>query len=123
VSAAEAVPWAVRSVEHALRYGAERVAIIPTRGGNGAMEELARRGDFVAPTLAQLEAALDGALALRAPGVVTADLWDAPRLFGAETCSEARLARLARLNRSGAIEAPHHCSACQSTPPSRSNGQ
>ena len=40
--AAHAVEWACRSVDLAAAYGAVACTVIPTRGGNGAMEAIAR---------------------------------------------------------------------------------
>lgn len=111
VPAALAVEWAVRSVRYAAAHGAQRVAIIPVRGGNGALEALAERGDFVPPTLRQLEEALDQCLEI--PGtVVTADLWDADRLISCVHCGAERLARLERLNLTGRPESRIACTAC-----------
>lgn len=106
-----AVDWAVRSAAHALARGAERVALIPVRGGNGALEALAAQDDFTPATLDQLEEALDRCLAL-GPGLVAADLWDAARLATCKVCGAPRLERLARMNRTGAGEARLVCAAC-----------
>ena len=97
---AEAVDWAVRSAEHAFAQGADRVSLIPVRGGNGVMEALQEAGDFTPPSLDQLEEALERCLALN-QGIVTADLWDARRFVHCLTCADARLARLDGMNRSG----------------------
>ncbi|MET0556540.1 MAG: radical SAM protein [Vicinamibacteria bacterium] len=103
VPAAEAVAWAVRSIEHALAQGADVVSVIPVRGGDGTLERLAAEGTFRAPTLRQLEDALTAGLAL-GPGVVLADLWDAGRLAACDLCRGPRLERLARMNASGVLE-------------------
>ena len=51
--AGEAVEWACRSIDLAAECGATACSVIPTRGGNGAMEAL---GDaFVPPRLPALE--------------------------------------------------------------------
>ena len=42
--------WLLRSVEFAAQCGASVIALIPARGGNGAMEALAAQGLFHAPT-------------------------------------------------------------------------
>jgi len=42
----EAVEWAARSLEFAFDCGAAAATLIPTRGGNGAMDELAEAGLF-----------------------------------------------------------------------------
>lgn len=111
VAPQEAVAWAVRSVAYAFARGAQQVSLIPVRGGNGIMEELARAGLFVPPRLSELEDALERCLSLRA-GVVTADLWDAERLIACGECGTARLARLARMNFSGQVEPRVVCDAC-----------
>jgi uncharacterized Fe-S cluster-containing MiaB family protein len=107
----ESVAWTVRSAEHALAAGAALVAIIPVRGGNGEMERLAKTGEFVRPTLRDLEAALERALSL-GPGVVVADLWDVERLVECAACGSARIARLARMNAAGRAEPSVECGEC-----------
>jgi radical SAM enzyme (TIGR01210 family) len=106
----DAVAWAVRSAAHALDRGAAVVALIPARGGNGAMEQLAAEGAFTPPTLRDLEQALEEGLGLG--GVVTADLWDADRLVGCPACRAPRLARMARMNASGQLEPAVTCPRC-----------
>jgi len=108
---AESVEWTVRTVEYAATRGAGRVAIIPVRGGNGELERLEALGEFVPPTLAQLEDALERCLALT-PAIVTADLWDVDRLTACETCRAERVARLERLNLIGRPEPAVSCPAC-----------
>ncbi|MEO6194066.1 MAG: radical SAM protein [Thermoanaerobaculia bacterium] len=105
----EAADWAVRSAVHAIEQGAERVSLIPVRGGNGAMEALRDAGDFTPPRLDQLEEALERSLDL---GIVTADLWDVRRFASCPDCADARLARLDRMNRSGQPEIRVSCAAC-----------
>lgn len=111
----QSVEWAVRSVEHAFVAGAENVAIIPTRGGNGAMEALAARGVFAPPSLADLEAALERSLGLaaaRSGAVVTADVWDLAAFSSCGECLPPRSARLTRMNLSGTVEPRVACGAC-----------
>jgi radical SAM enzyme (TIGR01210 family) len=112
----ESVEWAVRSAAHALAAGACHVALIPTRGGNGAMELLAERGAFAPPVLEDLEEALARCLELpeaRDGGaVVTADLWDLSAFVRCRACLPARRARLRRMSLSGRGEPPVACSAC-----------
>jgi radical SAM enzyme (TIGR01210 family) len=87
--------WACRSIDVAAECGATACSIIPTRGGNGAMEALG--SDAAPPTLRSLERALE--YGLSRPGMrVFADLWDARRSFDCE-CSPARINRLAAMNR------------------------
>ena len=113
VPAEAAIEWTVRSVEYAAARGAKRIAIIPVRGGNGELERLQALGDFVPPTLAQLEAALERCLTIRS-AVVSADLWDVDRLPACESCREQRVTRIRAMNLSPRPQAPAPvpCSAC-----------
>ncbi len=111
VDAVESVEWTVRTVEYAAARGATVVSIIPVRGGNGEMERLQALGSFTPPTLAQLEDALDGCAHV-AGTVVTADLWDVPRLATCERCRPARTERLRRMNVSGHVEQRIACDQC-----------
>ena len=112
IAPAETVEWTVRSVEYAASRGAQRVAIIPVRGGNGEMERLQALGEFEPPTLVQLETALGRCLSLGA--VVTADLWDVDRLPACEACREQRVARLRLMNISPTPTSllPNPCPQC-----------
>ena len=94
LSDAEGLEWAKRSLDFAFDCGAEVCTLIPTRAGNGAMEELAASGEWSPPSLDALEAALDYGLSLHA-GRVFADLWDIEQFAG---CTPERLARLERIN-------------------------
>ncbi len=107
----ESVEWAARTVEYAVGKGAAMVAIIPVRGGNGEMERLQGLGQYVPPTLRQLESALDASLGFGS-AVVTVDLWDAEKLPGCDVCKPARIERLGRMNLSGRMERDVACAEC-----------
>ena len=94
----EALYWAKKSVDFAFDCGATVVALIPTRGGNGAMETLRARGDWSPPRLETLEAAADYGVNLRR-GRVFADLWDLEQFSSCNRCFAARRARLDAMNR------------------------
>ncbi len=98
----EAVHWAVRSVATAIQAGAGCTAIIPTRGGNGLMEEFAAQRNFAPPTLTMLEDSFAGSLALpefAAPSTrVFVDLWDLEKLYACDRCGPVRKARLQQMN-------------------------
>lgn len=94
---AEGLEWAKRSLDFAFAAGAQCCSLIPTRAGNGAMEELAARGDFAPPSLDAVEAAFEYGLALRA-GRVFVDLWDIEAMCPDAPDRAARVARLARMN-------------------------
>jgi radical SAM enzyme (TIGR01210 family) len=89
------VEWACRSIDEAIACGAEVCSIIPTRGGNGAMEALG--SEFTPPPLRDLESVIEYGLSLHTPRVF-ADLWDVERFYTCE-CSPARAARLQTMNR------------------------
>ena len=93
MSPGEALPWAERALDFAMEHGATAAVLIPTRGGNGAMEELLTRGQFAPPALQTLEAAMEYGLGLRA-GRVFADLWNLR-----ESCADCHTPRAARLQR------------------------
>ncbi|HEV8394799.1 MAG TPA: hypothetical protein VGQ37_11025 [Vicinamibacterales bacterium] len=115
----DAAAWALSSVRTARSVGATACAVIPTRGGNGAIDALPveqrpRLG------LRDLEWVVQEALGDSAGGPagpplrpamrVFADLWDIERLFDCH-CSRARAARLAHMNREQRAPEPVAC-AC-----------
>ena len=99
VPPSEFATWAARTVAHAAGLGVDRVGLIPLRRGNGALDELARRGRLDPTSLEHLEQALERSLETSTDGpIVEADLWDVDRLPACPACREARLARLRRMN-------------------------
>ena len=113
VPAEAAIEWTARSVEYAAARGAKRIAIIPVRGGNGELDRLQALGQFVPPTLAQLECAVEQCRAIPS-AVVTADVWDIERLPGCESCRPQRAARIQMMNLSANPQSPPPvpCSSC-----------
>jgi archaeosine synthase beta-subunit len=108
---ADDVEWACRSIDEAVACGATACSIIPTRGGNGAMEALG--GEFVPPRLRDLESVIEYGLSLDSARVF-ADLWDIERFFTCE-CSPARAARLRTMNREQRVPEPVSCACAQQT--------
>jgi uncharacterized Fe-S cluster-containing MiaB family protein len=105
--AADAVEWACRSIDLAAECGATACTVIPTRGGNGAMEAL--DPPFEPPRLPALEAAVEYGLARGAGGMrVFADLWDVERFFDCG-CAGHRAARLRVMNREQRAPARVNC--------------
>ena len=105
----EAAEWALSSVRTAASVGASVCTVIPTRGGNGAIDALPvearpRLG------LRDLEWVVQEALGDGRRMRVFADLWDIERLFDC-SCSRDRAARLRRMNREQRAPAPVAC-AC-----------
>jgi radical SAM enzyme (TIGR01210 family) len=107
--AAEALPWAQRSLDFAMELGATAAVLIPTRGGNGAMEDLLAGGQFEPPRLETLEAAMEYGLSLKA-GRVFADLWEVREQCA--YCHPQRLARLRRMNLQQAFLDRISCARC-----------
>jgi len=103
--------WVVKSAEFAFAHGAGAVTLIPTRGGNGAMERLRESGEFVPPTLAQLEAAQRAVLAL-GRGRVFADTWALETFSTCAHCFAARRERLEAVNLAQREVPSVRCEAC-----------
>ena len=131
---AEGIEWAVKSAAFAFSCGAAVVSLIPTRGGNGAMERLQDAGDFAPPRLATLERALEQALGLKAclespaatspqpeqpqalnAGRVFADTWDLEKFSNCSACLEKRQQRLHAMNLSQKILPRIECQTCGGT--------
>lgn len=107
----EALYWAERSLDFAFKCGATVAALIPTRAGNGALDELARQGEFTPPQLATLEAATAYGLGLQR-GRVFADLWDLEQFSTCAHCFPARATRLHEMNLGQTIPPPIQCAHC-----------
>jgi uncharacterized Fe-S cluster-containing MiaB family protein len=93
----EGVRWAKESIRFAFDVGVECCVVIPTRAGNGAMEELQRQGHFMPPRLESLEEVLEYGVRL-GRGRVFADLWDVGRFASCERCGPARAERMQAMN-------------------------
>jgi radical SAM enzyme (TIGR01210 family) len=106
------IDWTHRSVEVAFAAGAECCALVPLRDGNGMMEELGRRGEFISPSLEEIEEVLEAGLAM-GKGRVLADLWDVERIPTCSECGPARRKRLREMNLAQRIFPPI---ACDCTP-------
>ena len=111
IEAEEQGRWLERSIRGAFEFGSAVVSLIPTRSGNGSMDELGRAGVFVEPKLRVLEAGLEYGLGLRR-GRVFADLWDLGRFSQCADCFERRRERLGRMNLSQQVEPRITCEAC-----------
>jgi hypothetical protein len=103
--------WAVKSAEFAFACGAGAVTLIPTRTGNGALERLRGSGEFIPPSLAMLEAAQRGALAL-GRGRVFADTWALEPFSVCPHCFAARRERLETINLTQCDIPPVRCEVC-----------
>jgi radical SAM enzyme (TIGR01210 family) len=94
---AEGIDWALKSVEFAFDCGVSCSAVIPTRAGNGMMEQLAVDGHFEPPTIASMESVLEAGIAMNR-GRVFVDLWDAEQFCDCSNCAGQRIERLNQMN-------------------------
>ena len=99
----EAVEWGCRSIDVAFDAGATVCSVIPTRGGNGAMEAIGAD----APSLTSLESVVEYGV-LTGRGRVFADLWDIGRFYTCQ-CAAERAERLRLMNQTQHIPAPVVC--------------
>ena len=99
---AEGLEWAKRTIDVAIDNGATFTALIPVRGGNGAMDVLRAAGDWAPPSLASLEAGLRHGLSIsgKLPDQrVTADIWDISLFSDAgDADSAAIIERVTQMN-------------------------
>ncbi|MBV9863985.1 MAG: hypothetical protein JO316_01395 [Abitibacteriaceae bacterium] len=112
---AEGVYWAERSVDFALDCGAEVVALIPTRPGNGALDVLMAQGHFSPPKLSSLEAAFAYALTRvqkHPKARVFADVWDLAQFSSCDDCLPVREERLKQMNFKQQIAPGFTCPGC-----------
>ncbi len=107
----ESLYWAQRSLDFAFDCGAAAATLIPTRGGNGAMEILATRGEFVPPRLSLLESAVRYGLSLRR-GRVYADLWACSEAGECAQCHTRRVEKLRTTNLRQVLADPFTCAWC-----------
>jgi radical SAM enzyme (TIGR01210 family) len=93
----EALFWAERSLDFAFECNSTVAALIPTRGGNGALDELALQNEFSPPTMKILETAAQYGVTMK-KGRVLVDLWDLERVSTCESCYQDRRRRLNEIN-------------------------
>lgn len=110
----EALEWAERSIDFAFDCGATAATLIPTRAGNGTLEELAAAGEFSPPRLATLEAAIAYGLSLQRGRVFT-DLWEVNTVGACSHCYDARILRLRTMNLQQTALPAVSCAICEAT--------
>lgn len=108
---AEALYWAERSLDFAFDCGASVAVLIPTRPGNGALEALARSGEYSPPRLATLERATVYGIHLNR-GRVFADLWNLQSFASCSQCFPERQARLHAMNLRQEVPSKVDCQFC-----------
>lgn len=91
------IEWCLKTVRFAFDLNIGTCSIIPTRPGNGIMDELLAQGQFVPPTLHALEEVTDKAHRLKTGRVFT-DTWDLDQFSACNRCLNARKERLEQMN-------------------------
>jgi radical SAM enzyme (TIGR01210 family) len=109
IPAGEALHWAERSLDFAMEHGATAATLIPTRAGNGAMDDLMADGRFALSTLHTLESAMEYGLGLKA-GRVFVDLWGLRE--SCARCHAERAARLRQMNLRQVVLERVACAQC-----------
>ena len=94
------------------QQGIDRCAVIPTRPGNGIMEQLQADGSYSPPRLTSLEIVLNETLSWQR-GRVFADLWDAEKFATCVHCAAARIERLNRINLTQTLQPAAICEYCE----------
>jgi radical SAM enzyme (TIGR01210 family) len=108
LSEVEGVEWACRSIDFAFSCGVDVCSVIPVRGGNGALDQLASEGLFQEPSIQSLERVMAYGIGLK-KGLVFADLWDLERFSTCGHCKESRKERLVQMNLTQAPVKPVTC--------------
>ncbi len=93
----EGIVWAQRSLDFAFDQSVQRCTVIPTRHGNGALDQIGALGLFSPPRLSSLEKVLDYGVS-QYPGKVFADLWDLELFSECPSCLTKRQERLHQMN-------------------------
>lgn len=93
----EGIVWARKSIDYAFDCGVDSCTVIPVRAGNGAMDELMKKGEFEMPDLASLEDVLEYGISLER-GLVFADTWDLELFSNCKTCFPDRNERIHQMN-------------------------
>ncbi|PQJ35362.1 radical SAM protein [Salinibacter sp. 10B] len=104
----EGVVWALRSIEFAFDAGVQCVSVVPTRSGNGIMQQLEKDDHFEPPSMPSIETVLEEGLRMNRSRVFM-DLWDLERFYECETCGPKRRERLRRMNLTQTVQPPVQC--------------
>jgi radical SAM enzyme (TIGR01210 family) len=104
--------WLLRSIDAAFSCGASVVSLVPTRPGNGAIDQLAASGWFRVPNLEDIERSFGLAIGhARGRGLVFVDVWDLERFTQCPHCVAARRDRLQAMNLEQVVLPQYACPA------------
>ena len=109
LSEEEGIYWALETIKFAFDSGASCCTVIPTRAGNGAMDQLLASGHFHPPKIASLEKVQEEGIRMR-KGLVFADTWDLQLFSDCDHCFQARKERIEHMNQSQEIPPLVSCS-------------
>ena len=107
----EGIEWAMKSIEFAFEAGVSCCSVVPTRAGNGIMEQLESNGLFASPQLSSMEIVQERGIQLNA-GRVFMDTWDAQKFAGCPDCAEQRIQRIADMNLGQEVAPRQACETC-----------
>jgi archaeosine synthase beta-subunit len=111
LSEEEGVEWAIKSIEFAFDQGVSCCSVVPTRAGNGIMEQLESNGLFASPQLSSMEDVQERGIQLGV-GRVFMDTWDAQQFATCPNCAETRIQRIAGMNLSQQVAPRQTCKTC-----------
>jgi len=114
LSAEEGIYWARDSINFAFDAGVAGCVIIPTRGGNGAMEWLHQNDYFSPPDIYALEEVVEYGINLQ-KGHVFADLWDIELFSHCDKCFNNRKNRLEQINLKQTVPEAVNCNCSPMT--------
>ncbi|PHR86301.1 MAG: radical SAM protein [Blastopirellula sp.] len=109
----QAIQWTLKSLDYAFDRNVNSCSIIPTRAGNGVMEQLQKQQLFSPPQGSSLERVFQLGLQKKR-GRVFVDLWDSEQFFPCLTCQAARIQRLAEMNLKQQVLPEIVCAECTS---------
>lgn len=105
----EGISWAKKSIDFAFNSGMECCAVIPTRSGNGALNQMEIEGLFHSPRIESLEEVLEYGISMN-KGRVFADLWDLQQFSTCDLCIEKRSERMLEMNLRQVVATSINCS-------------
>ncbi len=110
----ESMVWALESIRTAFDVDVGCCAVIPSRSGNGIMEQLTESGEFTEPCIESMEAVLEAGIQMQR-GRVFMDLWDAQRFASCPQCATPRIDRMQHMNLSQTLLPPCVCHCSESS--------
>lgn len=108
----EGIEWAMRSIKFAFESSVSCCSVVPTRAGNGIMEQLEADGLFASPQLSSMEIVQERGIQLGA-GRVFMDTWDAKKFATCSECADTRIQRIAEMNISQQVTRRITCEQCR----------